>query len=308
MAELTVDPKLLEDLEAGFDPCRPERTTAPVRVLANGKGCVILALEDVGSADLVLKRMAIFRSEAEAVHYEAVLREYIAILTRQVGVPVLPTASARIGNRTRRLWTVYIIQERMPEVTIGHNLIGQLSPAEVDRLVMAMLAELARVFDFNQAHSGELELSIDGRISNWAVVGLEPAQPVLVDPIRLFYLDIGTPLHRQKGVEQFVAEPLLRSFPFPVRPILRRVLLPDMMIRYYDCRRVTLDLLSSILNAGHGHLLRMLIDSVNWFFLAERQEMHFRPITVQEVTAYHRRDMRRWEVYLALRGREAETS
>ncbi len=306
MAGLEVDHKLLECFENGFDPRRPERCAIPVRTLANGKGCLILALDDPGAADVVFKRMSFFRTETEAAQYEALLQDYIATLTGRVGVRVLPSTTTRIRGRSRRTWTVYIIQERVPEALLGHHLIGNLPPAEVDRLMMAVLAEIAKVFDFNTAHAGELALSIDGRISNWAVLHHEPSSPALPDPLELYYLDVGTPLMIRGNQEQFVTEPLVRSFPLLLRPLLRRVLLPDMMVRYYNYRRVTLDLLSSILNAGYGSLLPLLVDSTNWFFLAERQEMHFRPITVSEVMAYHRRDMRRWQLYLVLRRQRAE--
>ncbi len=306
MADITVDRALLESFEAGFDPRRPERSALPARALANGKGCTILALDDPAAADVVFKRMSFFRSEAEAVRYEAVLQDYISTLAEQAGVPVLPSTSVHIRGRSRRAWTVYIIQQRVPETAIGHHFIGHLPPAEVDHLVVAILAELAKVFDFNKAHAGKLELSIDGRISNWAVPGLALGTGALPNPLELRYLDVGTPLMMRDGLEQFTPEPLLRSFPLLLRPLLRRALLPDLMARYYNFRRVTLDLLSSILNAGYGNLLRMLVDSANWFFLAERLEMHFRPITVQEVYAYHRRDMRRWQAYLLLRRQRTE--
>lgn len=308
MAALEIDRTLLANFEAGFDPRRPERCLIPARTLANGKGCTILALENPGVTDVVLKRMAIFRSEAEAAYYETVLRDYISTLTEQIGLRVLPSTSVRVRGRSRRAWTVFIVQERMPEAVIGHNLIGNLPPAEVDRLLVAILAELAKVFDFNIAHAGSLELSIDGRVSNWAVPGLELTSFTLPDPLELRYLDVGTPLMMRDGLEQFAPEPLLRSFPLLLRPLLRRALLPDLMARYYNHRRVTLDLLSSILNAGHSSLLRMLVDSANWFFLAERQEMHFRPITTHEVFLYHRRDLRRWQLYLALRRQRGETN
>lgn len=308
MAGLEVDHKLLECFENGFDPRRPERCAIPARTLANGKGCTILALEDPGAANVVLKRLAFFRAEEEAAQYEALLQDYITTLTEHVGIRVLPSISARVRGRSRRMWTVYIIQDRVPDAAIGHNLITNLPPAAVDHLMVSILAELAKVFDFNIAHAGSLELSIDGRISNWAVPGLKPTSSTLPDPLKLCYLDVGTPLMMRDGLEQFAPEPLLRSFPLLLRLLLRRALLPDLMARYYNHRRVTLDLLSSILNTGHSSLLRMLVDSANWFFLAERQEMHFRPITVHEVFSYHRRDMRRWQLYLALRRQRDETN
>lgn len=301
MADLRVNRELLERFESEFDPYRPERSTIPARTLAHGKGCTILAIEHPDTAGLVFKRLALFRTEEEAERYEATLRRYVRSLGERAGLRLAPSTTARIGSLAHRHWTVYIIQERMPDASLGHHAINDLPPDEMNRLAIASLTESAKVFDFNQTHVGELELGIDGRISNWAVVGLDTSRTTLPDRPKLYYLDIGTPLMRRRGVEQFDPGPLLRSFPAITRPIVSRALLPDMMTRYYDFRRVSLDLLSSILKEGYGDFLRMLTDSVNWFFLAERQEMHFRPITVQEIIAYQRHDAWRWQAYLKLR-------
>lgn len=301
MADLRVDREFLERFESEFDVRRPENGAIPARVLAHGKGSAILAIDSPAVAGLVFKRMAVFRSQEEAAHYIATLRRYVRVLRERAGVRVAPTDAALVGSPHHKHWTVYIVQERMAEASLGHNLIGTLSPHEMNHLAVAALAETVKVFDFNHAHQGDLELAIDGRISNWAVIGHDASRAALPDRLRLYYLDIGTPLMRRRGVEQFDPMPLLRTFPAVVVPFVRRALLPDLMTRYYNSRRVSLDLLSSILKEGFGDFLSMLVDSVNWFFLAERQEMHFRPITVQEILAYHRRDAWRWRAYLKMR-------
>lgn len=301
MVDLHVNREMLERFETALDLRHPERCAIPARVLAFGKGCTILALEDPATSGLVFKRMAIFRSEKEAAHYETVLHHYVHALGQRIGIRVAPSTTVRISNPTRKQWPVYIIQERMPEASLGHHAIGDLPPSEMNRLALAALEEAAKVYDFNRTHLGDLELGIDGRISNWAINGFESSQPALPNRLKLNYLDIGTPLMRRREAEQFDPAPLLRAFPAIARPLVRRTLLPDMMSRYYDFRRVALDLLSSILKEGYGDFLSMLADSINWFFLAERQEMHFRPLTVQEIVRYHRRDIWLWRSYLLLR-------
>lgn len=301
MADLRFDREMLECFESGFDLRRPGRCDIPACVLAFGKGCSILAIDHPAAAGLVFKRVALFRSTEEAEQYENALRRYVRALGERTGVRVVPSTTACIGDPARQRWTVYIIQERMPEAALGHQVLSDLPSTEINRLTLALLAETTKVYDFNRTHLGELELGIDGRISNWALNGRKPSPSTLPERLRLQYLDIGTPLMRRQGVEQYDPTPLLRSFPSIAQPLARRTLLPDLLIRYYDFRRVALDLLSSILKEGYGHLLQMLADSVNWFFLAERQEMHFRPLTVQEISAYHRRDNWRWQAYMALR-------
>ncbi len=301
MADLHVDRAMLETFESGLDLRRPERGDIPARILAHGKGCTILAIEHEKTAGLVFKRVAIFRKEEEAGRYEATLRRYVRSLGQRAGVRVASCTTEHIHNPGRDRWIVYIIQERMPEATLGHRVIGDLPPNEMNRLAVAVLTEAAKVFDFNNARRDDLELGFDGRISNWSVVGFDRARCELPDRPKLSYLDVGTPLMRQHGVEQFDPTPFLRAFPVVTLPFVRRALLADMMTRYYDFRRVALDLLSSILKQGYGDFVKMLADSVNWFFLAERQEMHFQPITVHEVILYHRRDTWRWQAYLRLR-------
>ena len=43
-----------------------------------------------------------------------------------------------------------------------------------------------------------------------------------------------------------------------------------------------------------------MIDAVNWFFLAERRENHFQPVTVEEVRRFHRWDRFIWRAYTML--------
>jgi hypothetical protein len=43
-----------------------------------------------------------------------------------------------------------------------------------------------------------------------------------------------------------------------------------------------------------------IIDTVNWFFLAERRENHFQPMRMEEVKRFHRWDRFVWRAYLFL--------
>lgn len=301
MADLYISPELLTRFEAGLDLRRPERCAIATQVLALGKGCTIFALDDPDAQGLVFKRMTLFQNEEEAESYEIALRRYIRALSQRIGIRVAPAITSRIPDRTHKHWVVYIVQERLPDVALGHRAIANLPPNEINCLALAAIEESAKVYDFNRAHLGDLEIALDARISNWAINGFGPNHTALPNRLKLTYLDVGTPLMRRRGTEQFDTAPLLRTFPALARPVVRRTLLPDLLSRYYDFRRAALDLLSSILREGYGNFLEMLADSINWFFLAERQEMHFRPLTVQEIMKYHRRDTRLWHSYLTFR-------
>jgi hypothetical protein len=187
----------------------------------------------------------------------------------------------------------------LPEDTIGHQAIYRMTPPDVGRLLLATLQETAKVFDFNHAHQGELEIGFDAQISNWAIIGFDPERCILPERPKLTYLDTSTPLMKRRGEEQLDPELFLRSAPSFLLPLVRRAFLPDVMSRYYDFRR--LDIVANFQKEGRRDLIPSMIDTVNWFFLAERQERHFKPITYEEIRRYYRWDALIWRVYLALR-------
>ncbi len=196
---------------------------------------------------------------------------------------------------------LYIVQEQLPAESIGHRAMHGLPPAEVTRLIRAVLAQSCKVFDFNREHRGALELGLDGQISNWAVAGFDPAAGALPDAVALTYLDTSTPLMRRNGQEQLDPELLMRSAPSFTLWLLRRAFLPEVMTRYYDFRRVAMDLVANFYKEGRPELVPELVETVNRFFVDELAEPGFKPLTVPEIESYYRFDALTWRVFLALR-------
>jgi len=157
------------------------------------------------------------------------------------------------------------------------------------------------VFDLNAAHRGGQEIGFDARFSNWALVGFDPEKPCMTERMRLAYLDTSTPLMRSRGQEHFDTAPFIRGMPALLPMFLRRSALNDLIARYYNFRSVVVDLLANLYAEGRPELVPWLTDSANWFFLAERSDTHFRPLTVAEIKAHHRRDALSWRAYLAAR-------
>ncbi len=302
MSDLQVDVGLLERFEAGFDPRHPERSVIPARVLGYGEISTVLAIAAEGGEGLACKRLAMFRSWEEVDAYEALYWRYVRALEDQVGIRVVPSALVRVANQDRGRIIVYIVQEQLPRETIGHRVIHHLSPPDVRRLVRAVLREGSKVFRFNQAHPGGLELGLDMQISNWALVCVNAQRPELGDLIELRYLDTSTPLARIGGIEQLEPELFLRSAPFFLVWILRLLFLEDVLTRYYDARQVTVDLLANFYKEQRPELVPGLVETVNEFFAEEMgTNGGSRLVTEQEVRAYYREDAWIWRLYLAFR-------
>jgi hypothetical protein len=196
---------------------------------------------------------------------------------------------------------VYIAQEKLPPEAIGHKAIHRLSPDDIRRLVLAVLRETRKVFDFNREHRGELEIGFDGQVSNWAIVGFDAETPELGEEIELVYFDTSTPLMRKNGVEQLDPELFLRNAPSFLVWIIRLLFLEDVMTRYYDVHQVVVDLIANFYKEQRPELIPDLVDTVNAFFSAEIREGGFEPITEKEVRAYYREDAWIWRIYLAFR-------
>lgn len=307
MADIHIDLDLLTRFETGLDPLRPERGPVPARVLGHGEISTTLAIGGPTAAPLAYKRLPLFRTASEAEHYQALHRRYVRALGERAGVRVMPCTTTHVVDAARGRVVVYIVHEQIPEDTIGNMAIYRMSANDVNRLVLTVLQETARVFAFNQAHQGELELGFNAQIAHWAVVGFDPERGGLPERFRLLYMDTSTPLMRRHGQEQLDPDLFLRSAPPLLVPLARRIFLPEIMTRYYSFRRVALDLSANFLKEGRPDLISGLVDTVNWFFLAELEDMHFKPITVEELQAYYRWDALIWRVYLGLRKLERTT-
>lgn len=289
-----VDMEALQAFEAGLNVRHPERSAIPARVLGYGEISTVLEASVEGLRHLALKRLPMFQDEAEAAAYEALHAEYVQTLREGAGVQVAPTTTVRltIGSRV----VVYILQEKFPPESLGHQLIHRLSPDAIVLLVQAILKEMQKVFTFN---SDERAVGLDGQISNWVVRGATKETTQLNKQVELVYLDTSSPLLRKQGQEQLNPELFLRSAPSFLVWIIRLLFLQEVMSRYYDFRLVTTDMVANLYKEQRPDLIPLVVDTVNRFFAASGEGVQ--PLTVAEVRAYYREDAWIWRVYQGFR-------
>lgn len=301
MSESGMDVEILRRFEAELDPRHPDRSALPARVLGYGEISTVFEIDAPGATGRACKRMPMFRNDGEAQAYEALYHEYVRTLDERIGLRVVPGNTVRVTNPAASRTVLYIIQRKLLPDAIGHRAIHKLPPAEVIRLVRAVLLQCRLVFDFNRVHRGDLELGLDGQISNWAIASFDPAAGTLPAAVELSYLDTSTPLMRRNGIEQLDPELLMRSAPSFTLWLLRRAFLPEVMTRYYDFRRVAMDLVANFHKEGRPELVPALVETVNRFFADELREPGFKPLSVSEIGGYYRFDALTWRMFLALR-------
>ena len=128
-----------------------------------------------------------------------------------------------------------------------------------------------------------------------------PVEGDLPSLVRLCYFDVNTPLVRRDGVEQLDTELFLRSAPGFLRWVLRLFFLQDVVGRYYDVRRVVVDLVANLYKEGRADLIPDWLETANRFFGEELTDAGLAPIEEREVSAYYQEDVRIWRLYLGMR-------
>jgi len=299
MNELQVNTQLLQAFEQGLDPQHPERGKLPARVLGYGEISTVFEIQVDELRGLAFKRLPLFYGAQEVDRYRSAYEEYNRLLADDVGLQLPPHHHATLAGASGRP-IFYIIQRQLAYPSIGHHALDILPREQVAWLVTRILRELRRVWDYSRRQS-RVQIGIDGQISNWAIDGFDPEHPHVGEDTRLLYLDTSTPFIRVNGVEQLDAELFLRSAPWFLAWVLRLFFLKDVVNRYYDLRRVAIDLVANLYKEQRPDLIPDAVGAINRFFTDEAADLGVPPIDEKTVRSYYRQDALIWSLYLAMR-------
>jgi hypothetical protein len=304
MAAQTVDVAFLQEFEQGLNPDNPEQSKIPAQVLGYGEISTVFSI-DAGDGQLAYKRIPSFKNMAEATDYVALYDESMAVFA-EIGIEITPGEMVAFVGVNGRYTVIYLVQKKLDPHTIAHKVIHQLNSAQALTLITSIFDEFDKAFDFNVQNRGTIEVGFDGQLSNWAVTGLDAANGNLPEPLNLVYLDTSSPLLRRNGVEQLDAEIFLRSAPSFLAWLLRVFYLEDVVTRYYDLRKVTIDLLANLYKEQKAELVPDLLEIANerWSDNGDSDTLRasrFAPITLKEIESYYREDAFIWRLYLGSR-------
>jgi hypothetical protein len=297
-AGFALDFDRLQAFEAGLNPDAPDRSAIPCRVLGYGEISTVFEIHAPSLEGLAFKRMSIFEQPAEFERYFAAYEDYNQRLQAEAGLRLPAHGHAAFANPAGRL-IFYIIQQRLPREAFGHQLLAALPETQRRQFFERLLRHCLALWTFN-ARQPAVRLGLDGQLSNWALVGPDPAAPD-VDAADLFYLDTSTPFLRLEGREQLDPELFLRTAPSFLAWVLRVFFLKEVLDRYYDFRKVVLDLVANLHKDGRAELAPEMIATANRFFADEAAALGAAPLTAAEVDAYYREDARIWSLFLSAR-------
>lgn len=282
---MQIDRELLQRFEEGLNPQRIDQSAIPAQLLGYGEISAIFRIQ--GDDRAAFKRMPLFSERDTAEKYVDLYREYCRLL-KAAGLN-LPDDDTAVVHVPGRPVVVYIAQERLPAIGFGHHLLRDLTEGACFQLVEQVAGEIAKVWQYNDASAPDVELALDGQISNW--VRREESQGG-----KLVYIDTSTPFLRLAGVEQLDPEPLLKSVPAFLRWIIKWLFVDDVMNRYYDHRQVLIDIAANFYKEQRPELIPGAIDIFNRQLLGGEE-----PLTTKDVEKYYREDKMIWRLFLAFR-------
>jgi hypothetical protein len=301
MKEMTIeiDLDLLKDFEEKLDPTKPEESPISAGVLGYGEISTVFEIHHESQSDIAFKRMPLFNSHEQIEQYSDVYFRYHERL-KEIGIELPEFGATSVSTEDNRL-VLYLWQRKLPAESIGDKIIQTASEEEIRALVKTILRQLLKVWEFNERQKPVVEVAIDGQVSNWAVKDPADILRGIQEGVDLIYLDTSTPLFRENGIEQLDVELFLRPTPPGVRYILKKFYLDDIVNRYYDFRKVTIDLVANFFKEQKPQLVPVLIEVANDFLSSEAGALGIAPINYEEVEDYYKDDASTWKLYLRMR-------
>lgn len=262
----------LESLDAALEEALRTGDVSKLVLLGYGEISCVLQF-DREDESFACKRLPVFPDASAATDYADVFGDYLRILQER-GVSPTPSQLVTLegpGSARR----VYCVQPKLNTASLLPKVLVTANDAEAARL----FGELVNLIE-NVAKG---DVGIDGQASNWALV-----------EGKLAYLDVTTPLLRnQHGAERLDVDLFLASLPWFLRFVVKRLMLRDILDKYYFPRGIVLDFL--------GNLLKEKLEANIPLFLETLGDRFTPRISEKEIRAYYHDDAGTWALLQRLR-------
>lgn len=294
---MEIDLNLLKELEKSIDTSNPEAADVPIKIL--GYGEISLVFEIIGDPqELAYKRIPIFDNEKQVKRHIWAYNAYNKLLMR-IGL-TLPDYGVAWFKYQQGQIQFYCVQKKIDANSVGNKVIHLVSDEEAQLLVLLALREMKKIWDFNQENPN-LDIALDGQISNFTVMDFDANNPKIIESTKLMYLDTSTPLFKINGKEAMDAVLFLKSAPSFLRWLLEALFLEDTVERYYDFRRVVIDLIANFYKEQKPELIPSLIKMTNHFLRTEVAHYDIEPLRLDEIVKYYKSDANMWRIFQSTR-------
>lgn len=262
----------LETLDASLDHALRTGDVSQLALLGYGEISCVLQFSRLEQS-FACKRLPVFQNEAALDAYAAVFDEYLQVL-RSRGTTPTPSRLVTLegpGNHRR----VYCVQPKLDGAALLPQWMKFAEDEEVQRIFLQIVDRIEDVA------CGDV--GIDGQISNWAVVEGQ-----------LSYLDVTTPLLRDTaGAERLDMDLFLASLPWALRFPVKKLMLREILDKYYVPRGIVLDLLGNLLKEKLDEKIPHLLEALGNRFSPR--------LTEKEIRLYYTSDASTWALLQRLR-------
>ncbi len=295
---MKINLELLKELERSINTYHPEKGRIPIKIL--GFGEISLVFEILKDPEhLAYKRIPIFDNEDQVKRHIWAYDAYCKILNQEVGL-TLPAYDVAWFKDDNGKIQFYCVQEKIEPKSVGNKIIHEISDDEIFILVILILREMKKVWTYSR-NNPKIDLGLDGQISNFAIINFDLQNPKVDFSTKLYYFDTSTPMVRINGAEAMEAVLFLKSAPSFIRFLLKALFLEETVGRYYEWRKVAIDLIANFYKEQRAELIPNLIKLVNNFFTEEASEFNIAPITIDEVKKYYKSDKNIWVIFQSVR-------
>ncbi|MFX1497129.1 MAG: DUF6206 family protein [Promethearchaeota archaeon] len=295
---MKIDINLLKNLEKFIDTVHPERGRVPIKILGFGEISLVFEILD-DPMHLAYKRIPIFDNKEQVKRHIWAYRNYNRLLKDEVGLNIPDYDVAWFKDHKGNI-QFYCIQEKIDSNSIGNRVIHHIDKEDIETFVLLAMKELKKVWKFSRKNKS-IDLGLDGQISNFAIINYDVNHPRVNKDTKLYYLDTSTPMFRINGKEAMQAELFLKSAPSFLRWLLKALFLEETVGRYYDLRKVSIDLIANFFKEQKSELIPELIKLINNFFKEEANTFNIEPITLEEVQKYYKSDKNIWVIFQSVR-------
>lgn len=295
---MKINIELLRELEQSIDTSHPERGKIPIKMLGFGEISLVFEILD-DPEHLAYKRIPIFDNEKQVKRHIWAYKEYNKLLKERVGLNLPDYDVAWFKDQEEKI-QFYCVQEKINSESVGNRVIHILKNDEIKTLVLLVMRELKKVWEFSKKNK-VIDIGIDGQISNFAIINYDLKNPKVNLDTKLYYLDTSTPMFRVNGIEAMEAVLFLKSAPSFLRWLLKALFLEETVGRYYEWRKVSIDLIANFFKEQKSELIPSLVRLINKFFREEAPEFEIEPITLEEVQKYYKSDKNIWVIFQSVR-------
>jgi hypothetical protein len=280
---MEIDVDLLKQFEEQLNTLRPEKSPIPAKLVGLGRISATYEILEDGQELAQYTRMPYFDTMIRLDAYEKLYHRYNQQM-KEIGIDLPDHGTTRIQKRNGQT-VLYLFREKQPANATAIGVVSRATNAQCFAVARQILREMNKAWKFNGKNRSKLEVSVDGRLSNWSIPGIGLDISQVDTKTKLQCIPNGTPMMRQGEKELLDSDLFFLRASEVSQPISKRRHMRDLLGRFYDMRRACMDMLADFREI-RGKLVTGVVDVANQFLLEEAAVEHLLAITPEDVKQY----------------------